>query len=239
MRIKRLSYYLLLTAFMVLLVLFLSKNMFMFNRVNAIAKDESIIAFDVDDSVDIDLLKRDYQNDEIIGVLRIPDTKLNVIFTQAGDNNKYLTTNIYGENDVTGNPFIDYRVDIDKSLSLLIYGHNSKTYDVPFKELENYYSKDYYDDHPYIELITQQGLWRYKIFSVYVETKDWYYLDIDFDNKDDWLAHLNKLKGKSMYDTGEDISPDDRILILQTCSFKKELENYDKKYLLIIARRVY
>ena len=55
----------------------------------------------------------------------------------------------------------------------------------------------------------------------------------------DCSAHLEKLKSKSIYDTGENISPDDNILILQTCSFKKEYENFNKKYLLIIARRVY
>ena len=211
------------------------------DKVDVKAKDLSVFKLDnyEDKIINIDDLQEEYGNDEITGVLSIPNSNLSVIVTKTIDNNKYLTTNIYGQKDVIGNPFMDYRDDIKKSLSLLIYGHNSKTYDVPFKELENYYGKDYYDDHPYIELITEQGLWRYKIFSVYVETKDWYYLNIDFANKDDWLAHLEKLKSNSMYDTGENISPDDKILILQTCSFKKEFENYNKKYLLIIARRVY
>ena len=229
----------------ILFVIFLLASVYIIynefsNRVDAKAKDLSVIKLDAYEEKEISIkdLQEEYDKNEITGVLNIPNTELSTIFTKTSDNNKYLTTNIYGQKDVRGNPFMDYRDDIEESLSLLIYGHNSKTYDVPFKILENYYSKDYYEDHPYIELITEKGLWRYKIFSVYVETKDWYYLNIDFDNKDDWLAHLEKLKSKSMYDTGEDVSPDDKVLILQTCSFKKELENYNKKYLLIIARSV-
>ena len=230
---------------LLLIILLLTSAYIIYNqyteKVDAKAKDSSIINIkDYEDkTININDLRDEYGNNEITGVLNIPNEDLSVIVTKTSDNNKYLTTNIYGQRDVRGNPFMDYRDDIENSLSILIYGHNSDTYDVPFKKLENYYEKDYYDDHPYIELITEKGLWRYKIFSVYVETSDWYYLNIDFDNKDDWLAHLEKLKSKSIYDTGENISPDDNILILQTCSFKKEYENFNKKYLLIIARRVY
>ena len=40
------------------------------------------------------------------------------------------------------------------------------------------------------------------------------------------------------YDTGVDISASDNILILQTCSYKEEYSKYNKKYLLVISRRV-
>ena len=33
-----------------------------------------------------------------------------------------------------------------------------------------------------------------------------------------------------MYDTGEDISPDDKVLILQTCSYKKEFDSSNWLY---------
>lgn len=218
---------------------------FYYNRatkVNAVVIDKSVIDLGIgylDDLPNIKQLQTDYDNPEIMGVLNIPDTDVQVIVTQGTDNKKYLTTNIYGEKDIIGNPFMDYRTHIKESPKILIYGHNSNIYELPFRELENYYNKDFYDSHPYVELITEQGLWRYKIFSVYVETNDWYYMKLDFEDEDDWLQHLEKLKTNSMYDTGEEISPGDQILILQTCSFKKEYQDYNKKYLLIIARRVY
>ena len=55
---------------------------------------------------------------------------------------------------------------------------------------------------------------------------------------EEYLNHLEKLKSKSMYDTGIEVTKDDEILILQTCSTNKDYRNYQKKYLLIILRRV-
>lgn len=183
-------------------------------------------------------LRETYNNDEIVGYLRIPDTDLKVPVTQSGDNSKYLSRGLDGKYDKQGNPFLDYRVDINKSDKLLIYGHNSTKYTAPFKILENYYDKSYYDDHKYIELVTDSNIFRYKIFSVYVEPEDWSYMGIYYKNDSVRLKELKKYKSKSFYDTGVDISADDNILILQTCSYKEEYSKYNKKYLLVISRRV-
>ena len=40
------------------------------------------------------------------------------------------------------------------------------------------------------------------------------------------------------YDTGVEITPEDKILILQTCSYKEEYSQYNKRYLLIVSRKV-
>ena len=52
------------------------------------------------------------------------------------------------------------------------------------------------------------------------------------------INHILKLKNKSMYDTNVSVNEDDKILIIQTCSTKKEYSNYENKFLLIIAKRV-
>ena len=59
-----------------------------------------------------------------------------------------------------------------------------------------------------------------------------------FNSEEEYLNHLKKLKSKSMYDTGVEVTKDDEILILQTCSTHKDYSNYQRKYLLIILRRV-
>ena len=41
-----------------------------------------------------------------------------------------------------------------------------------------------------------------------------------------------------MYDTGVTLSKDDEVLILQTCSEHPDYRNFQKKYLLIVLRRV-
>lgn len=79
---------------------------------------------------------------------------------------------------------------------------------------------------------------KYEIFSIYVETKDFSYMNVNFASDKDYLEHITKLKEKSMYDTGVEVNSDDEVLILQTCSTHKDYSNYQRKYLLIILRRV-
>lgn len=78
---------------------------------------------------------------------------------------------------------------------------------------------------------------KYQIFSVYVETSKWDYMKLNFTEKE-WLEHLNKLKSLSWYETGVNVSKDDEILILQTCSHHKKYKNYNNKYLLIIVKNI-
>ena len=132
---------------------------------------------------------------------------------------------------------MDYRIDLDNSKKILIYGHSSKYQDTAFNKLEKYYDKDYYENNKYIKITTPKEVRTYKIFSVYIETNDWTYMNLKFNNDKDWYNHLLKLKNKSLYNTETDITKDDEILILQTCSNKEEYQKYKKKYLLVIAKR--
>ena len=179
-----------------------------------------------------------YNNNEVVGILEIDNTNYIVPIMQADDNEYYLNHTPDGKQNPIGAVFLDYRVDIDSSKKLLIYGHNSSNIDMPFKILEEFYDKNYYDNHKYIEITTSKVKKKYEIFSVYVETNDFSYMDITFNSDDEYLKHIEKLKSKSMYDTGLNLNSDDEILILQTCSEHPEYRNYQKKYLLIILRRV-
>lgn len=183
-------------------------------------------------------VREEYNNNDIKGILEIENADYIVPVLQGKDNDYYLNHDAYGKHNYMGSIYLDYRVNIDSSKKLLIYGHNSSNIDMPFKILEEFYDKDYYDNHKYVDLTTSTTKKRYEIFSVYVEPTDYSYMNINFNNDDEYFDHLKKLKSKSMYDTGINISKNDEILILQTCSTNKDYRNYQKKYLLIILRRV-
>jgi len=186
----------------------------------------------------IDKLKDKYNNDDVIGILEINNTDYIVPIMQGEDNDYYLNHTPNRKKNFMGSIYLDYRVDIDSSKKLLIYGHNSSRVDMPFKILEEFYDKDYYDNHKYVEITTSNVKKKYEIFSVHVETSDFSYMNINFENDKDYLNHLKKLKSRSIYDTGVEVSSDDEILILQTCSTHSDYRNYSKKYLLIVLRRV-
>ena len=186
----------------------------------------------------INNLRKEYNNEDIKGILEIENTDYIVPVLQGKDNEYYLNHDAYGKSNYMGAIYLDYRVDIDSSRKLLIYGHNSSNIDMPFKILEEFYDKDYYDNHKYVDLTTSTTKKKYEIFSVYVEPEDYSYMNINFSSDEEYLNHLKKKKSKSMYDTGVEVSSTDEILILQTCSTHKDYSSYSKKYLLIILRRV-
>lgn len=193
----------------------------------------------IDYEEELNKARNKYNNNDIVGILSNSDDTLNEIVMQSTDNDYYLEHTVYHESNWRGQTFLDYRNDINNSDKLIIYGHNSNYYNLPFKVLENYYNKSYYDENKYLYLQTNLNKYKYEIFSVYVEVSDWdYYNKMKFNTKDEYYNHILKLKNKSMYDTNVLVNKDDKILIIQTCSNKKEYSNYENKFLLIIAKRV-
>ena len=193
----------------------------------------------IDYEEELNKARNKYNNNDIVGILSNSDDTLNEIVMQSTDNDYYLEHTVYHESNWRGQTFLDYRNDINNSDKLIIYGHNSNYYNLPFKVLENYYNKSYYDENKYLYLQTNLNKYKYEIFSVYVEVSDWdYYNKMKFNTKDEYYNHILKLKNKSMYDTNVLVNEDDKILIIQTCSTKKEYSNYENKFLLIIAKRV-
>lgn len=183
-------------------------------------------------------LRDKYNNKDIVGLLKVSNTDFEVPIVQTIDNSYYLNHDLNNKDNVVGSIFLDYRVDIDNSHKLLIYGHSSSDIKAPFNILERYYDEDYYKKHRYIELITSTKKYLYELFSVYIEVDDFSYMCVDFINSKDFLMHIKKLGEKSIYNNKFQLKDSDKILILQTCSHHENYVNYEKKYLLIISRRI-
>ena len=225
-------------CFFLLLILCLTKNDKKSDYLLVDIERNNNVNNPIDYEEDIKRLKQEYNNEDIVGILEIENSNYVVPILQADDNEYYLNHDAYGKDNYMGAIYLDFRVDIDTSRKLLIYGHNSSNIDMPFKILEEFYDKDYYDNHKYVWITTSTAKKKYEIFSIYVETKDFSYMDVNFASDKDYLEHITKLKEKSMYDTGVEVNSDDEVLILQTCSTHKDYSNYQRKYLLIILRRV-
>jgi len=187
----------------------------------------------------ISKLQSEYQNNDIKGIISIENEKnFTYAVAQSSNNEYYLNHNYKKEFDSLGAIYADYRINLDTSQKVLIFGHSSTKKDTPFNKLEKYYDEEYYNNHKYITLETESNTYKYEIFSVYVETSDFTYMNINFDDKKDWYLHILKLKSKSLYKTDIELTEEDDILILQTCSNNSKYQNYSKKYLLIVSRRV-
>lgn len=169
---------------------------------------------------------------EQIGRIKIPNTKINDYIVQTTNNEFYLNHNEKKEWDENGAIFLDYRNELT-DIKLLLYGHNSKYGNAPFKELEKYLEKSYFTQNSYLELILQEKSYIYQIFSIMiVKEGDYRHTKISFQ-KDEYQKHLNWLKEHSIYDTNVIPTIKDKIITIQTCYYQPE-----NSYLLVNAKGV-
>lgn len=181
-----------------------------------------------------DQYKKEFNNNDIIGRLIIDSLNIDELLVQTTDNDYYLRRLLDGTYNVMGSMFVDYRSDIENGRQINIYGHNSDIYDLPFRKLLNYLDRDFFLNNRKILLETLNGTKTFEIFSVKVITDDIEHTEILFDNDADFNEHIKKLRNNSLYDSHDEVSGTDQILVLQTCLINNTLG----KYLIIIGRKV-
>lgn len=180
---------------------------------------------------DITNAKDSYGNEDIIGNITVSGTDIDEYIVQTTDNNYYLNHNLKKEYDISGAVFMDYRNSVDDK-KILIFGHNARKLDtVPFHDLEKYLDESFYRENKYVDLKFNEDT-KWLIFSVMIVKKgNNTHMKLEFDDNS-WLEHLNYLKSNSIYDTGVDVSFDDRIVVIQTCNYHPE-----NTYILICAKK--
>lgn len=179
-----------------------------------------------------------YNNEDVVGEIKIINTNYEKAIMQGKDNEYYLNHLEDKTSHYMGSIYLDFRINIDNGNKLLIYGHNSSNIDMPFKILEKYYDEEYYKSHKYIQITTKDKTRLYEIYSIFVEVSDFSYMKTEFKDKDEWYKHIKDFKDKSMFDTGVLVNEEDNILILQTCSTHLDYRMYNKKYLLIVGKEI-
>ncbi len=182
---------------------------------------------------EIENLRKQYNNDEIVAILEIPGV-LKEPVTQAKDNNYYLTHDLYKKENKDGAIFLDYRINLNDYNKIIIYGHNNLNSVLPFRTLTYYSSKQYYEKHPKIFLYTLDGKKEFDIFSSYKENDNFDYVNLkDFNTT--YEKHLNRLKNNSDYKTNIEINKDSKIIILQTCTYTN---NKSDGFRLVIGKQI-
>ena len=87
------------------------------------------------------------QNTDMVGWLSIAGTNINFPVMQTPNNpNYYLKHNFEKEYSDLGTPYVQENCDLLTSDNLVIYGHHIKGQKM-FGALENYKSKDFYEEH--------------------------------------------------------------------------------------------
>ena len=183
----------------------------------------------------INELRSKYDNDDIKGILSIDGLDVSIPVVKGKDNSYYLKHAVTKKKSVIGSVFIDYRNNTT-SRQINVYGHNSTKFDPPFKVLEEYLNKDYYEEHKYFEFMVNDETRKYEIFSVIIADKEdaEEHMQFSYKKDSDWLKHYQRLKRRSKYKIDVDVNKDDKIMVLQTCIFGR----YHDKLLVIVGKEI-
>jgi len=164
-------------------------------------------------------LKR--QNDDLVGWIQVPGFKNPIDYPvmQAADNEFYLQHDFYKNFSYAGSIFMDYRNNpLQADRHIVLYGHamNNRSMFGNLKEFPKR-QEDYTKiTRVYLDLLNTRL--EYEIFSVYFEDASYNYRQTSFANDDEYLAFLERIRSKSVYDYKVRLTPQDKIITLSTCN---------------------
>lgn len=172
-------------------------------------------------------------NPDVRGWIKIPGTLVNnVILQKPGDDDYYLTHDIYGNESISGEVFSSWRNKWDGSDdNIILFGHNMKS-GYFFNYVRHYFPNDasreplaFYKVHP--RLVFQRdggGSETYKIFAgMLVNTQEEngevfnYTTKTHFTSADDFNQYILDIMDRSWFYTDVDLQYGDKIITLSTC----------------------
>ena len=157
-------------------------------------------------------------NPDVIGWIRIPDSKIDYPLVRGADNDYYLNNTWDKKKSSVGSIFMEYRNAPDlMDYNTILYGHNMNDGSM-FANIKRYSSQWYWERHPYVYILTEQGVYRYEVFAAYETPVDSKTYGLSFRQTETKTALLEHIFEKSpdFYQIVPD--PMDRILTLSTCS---------------------
>jgi len=139
-------------------------------------------------------------NPDYVGWIRIDGTDIDYPVVRGTDNEKYLHTSFYGEENITGAVFMDYRNvgdltthKLGESLPhIIIYGHNLQQGGM-FSDLRRLLNSQFYEEHRIITLIVNDKHIEFEIFSARrTDIHDPAY-DLNLDNPRSFARFADKI----------------------------------------------
>ena len=122
--------------------------------------------------------------------------------------------------------FMDYENDTDTiGRNTVLYGHNMRNGSM-FHNLRYYRDKQFYEDHRYVKFSTlyEETVW--EIFAVYDTTIAFNYIQVRFRDDEDFMSLISQMYEKSLYKTGIEIGPEDKVLTLSTCTSTNDVARF-------------
>lgn len=163
--------------------------------------------------------------------IQIENTNINYPVVQGSDNDYYLKHNFRKESNISGTVFVESANDIDNDKNIILYGHNMRN-GTMFNNITNYKEESFFNEDNKINIIMNNTLYEYEVFSVYVKNVNEVNLAIGFANEDEFINYAYNEAEESLYKKDVDFSAEDNLITLVTCSYE-----FTDARTIVVARR--
>lgn len=154
------------------------------------------------------------------GWITVNNTNINYPIVQGKDNSFYLHKDINKNYLASGSIFMNYLNNGFNDENTVLFGHHMRNKSM-FAQLKKYKEKDFFYGNNDINIEVENGKkLTYKVFSAYVTDNKDNYIKTNFDTKDEYKAFLEKINNKSIYKSDVDVTENDKIITLSTCSYE-------------------
>lgn len=183
------------------------------------------------------------ENQDFVGYLSAEGVNLNLPVVQTDNDETYLNKNFYGSTTKYGCPFVTHLNNISYNhldMNTVIFGHHMNNGTI-FGALDKYKTLAGYKAAPIITFNTLYKDYQWKIIAAFITNGyakgdnnyifPYYFTNLSSTYK--MSAYLSELAQRSLYDTGVDVLPTDKLLTLSTCSHE-----FDDARFVVVARLV-
>ncbi len=158
-------------------------------------------------------------NSRVVAWLMVDGTSVNYPIVQGDDNDFYLNHDITTGPKASGWTFMDFRNNPKlEDNNTIFYGHNllNRT---SFGSLANVFTDKWFNNSNHLIVVRTPDVTHiYEIFACYYVEPEVYYLQTNFYDEDEYDEFLDTIKSRSKYNFGVDLSTDDKIITLSTCT---------------------
>lgn len=163
--------------------------------------------------------------------IQIENTNINYPVVQSSDNDYYLKHNFRKESNISGTVFVESANDIDNDKNIILYGHNMRN-GTMFNNITNYKEESFFNEDNKINIIMNNTLYEYEVFSAYVKNVSEVNLAIGFASEDEFINYAYNEAEESLYKKDVDFSAEDNLITLVTCSYE-----FTDARTIVVARR--
>ncbi|MCL1859490.1 MAG: class B sortase [Oscillospiraceae bacterium] len=157
-------------------------------------------------------------NPDLYCWIKVSFTTIDYPVVQTIDNDYYLNYSFEKKWSKSGAIYCDHRNsrDILENRNLVIYGHNMLDNSM-FQPLIDFSKRYDYFQNGIIELITEDAMYYYEVFSANEEDPRSGYIKTDFASDEEYVEFLYEMKNRSIFQKNVVLDENSRIITLSTC----------------------